>query len=61
MPVPCLSPDVYGGALFGILLDLAEHLARHRCGVSFAEQDVAQQVRQWVALGPFEAPSEPAA
>src|SRR5919107_130974 len=46
--------DMDGGAVAGVGLDLADDLAGHRGGVALAEQQVAQQVGDGMALGPLE-------
>jgi hypothetical protein len=48
-----LAADVDGGAAPRVRLDLAEHLAGHRGGVALAEEQVAQQVGDGMALRPL--------
>src|SRR5205085_10679197 len=47
-------PDMDRRSPLGVMLGLAQHLARHRRDVAIAEQDEAQLVEDRVALGPGE-------
>src|SRR5829696_2026840 len=55
------TADVNGGAPRGIRLGFPEHLAGDRRGVSLAEQQVAEQIQDRVALRPPEVAVRPSA